>query len=36
MGKALKFKTGASVYSLEPIKIDRRKLYGWAEKIALE
>ena len=36
MAKPLIFQIGSSEYSLEPLKLDRKKLYGWSEKIALD
>jgi hypothetical protein len=36
MAKPLTFHIGSSEYSLEPLKLDRKKLYGWSEKIALD
>ncbi len=36
MAKPLIFQIGSSEYSLEPLKLDRKKLYGWREKLALD
>ena len=36
MAKPLTFKLDANEYQLEPIKLDRKKLYGWTELIALD
>ncbi len=36
MAKPLKFKIADTVYDLEPLKLDRKKLYGWTEKIVLD
>ena len=36
MAKSLIFQIGSSEYSLEALKLDRKKLYGWSEKIALD
>ena len=36
MAKPLTFKIGANEFQLEPIKLDRKKLYGWTELIALD
>ncbi len=36
MAKPLIFQIGSGEYSLEPLKLDRKKLYGWSEKIALD
>ncbi len=36
MAKPLNFKIADAVYDLEPLKLDRKKLYGWTEKIVLD
>ena len=36
MAKALNFKLNDSTYDLEPIKLDRKKLYGWTEKVIMD
>jgi len=36
MAKPLNFKIADAIYDLEPIKLDRKKLYGWTEKIVLD
>jgi len=36
MAKPLSFKMGEQVYDLEPLKLDRKKLYGWIEKVVLD
>lgn len=36
MAKPLNFKIGDQIYDLEPLKLDRKKLYGWVEKIVLD
>jgi len=36
VAKALNFKLNDSIYDLEPIKLDRKKLYGWTEKAILD
>jgi len=36
MAKPLKFKIGENIYDLEPLKLDRKKLYGWSEKLVLD
>lgn len=36
MAKTLDFKIKDSIYDLEPVKLDRKKLYGWSEKIVLD
>lgn len=36
MGKSLIFKMGSQEYSLEPVRLDRKKLYGWTEILALD
>jgi hypothetical protein len=36
MGKSLIFKMDGQEYSLEPIRLDRKKLYGWTETLALD
>ena len=36
MAKPLVFKIGSNEYDLEPLKLDRKKLYGSSEKIALD
>lgn len=36
MAKPLTFRIGSSDYPLEPLKLDRNKLYGWSEKLALD
>ncbi len=36
MAKALNFKIDNQIYDLEPVKLDRKKLYGWTEKLALD
>ena len=36
MAKPLNFKINNNIYDLEPLKLDRKKLYGWSEKIVLD
>jgi len=36
MAKPLNFKIADAIYDLEPLKLDRKKLYGWTEKIVLD
>ena len=36
MGKSLIFRMGSQEYSLEPVRLDRKKLYGWTETLALD
>ena len=36
MAKPLTFKLDSNEFQLEPIKLDRKKLYGWTELIALD
>lgn len=36
MARSLVFRLNGSEYQLEPIKLDRKKLYGWTELIALD
>jgi hypothetical protein len=36
MAKSLNFKIADAVYDLVPLKLDRKKLYGWTEKIVLD
>ena len=36
MGKELTFSIGGSEYISNPTKVDRKKLYGWSEKLALD
>ena len=36
MAKPLNFKINDTVFDLEPLKLDRKKLYGWSEKIVLD
>lgn len=36
MAKPLNFKIGVQVYDLKPLKLDRKKLYGWVEKVVLD
>jgi len=36
MAKPLNFKIADAIYDLEPVKLDRKKLYGWTEKIVLD
>ena len=36
MAKPLIFKINNQIYDLEPLKLDRKKLYGWTEKIVLD
>ena len=36
MAKELIFKMQGKEYGLEPVKLDRKKLYGWTEKTALD
>ena len=36
MAKPLIFKLEEKEFQLEPVKLDRKKLYGWSEKIALD
>lgn len=33
MAKQLTFKIGSKDFSLEPIKVDRRKIYGWSDLV---
>lgn len=36
MAKTLVFKQGEQTFAFEPVKLDRKKLYGWSEKVALD
>jgi hypothetical protein len=36
MAKALTFDIGGVTFSAEPVKVERKKLYGWQEKIAFD
>jgi len=36
MARALNFKIKDQVFDLEPLKLERKKLYGWSEKIVLD
>ena len=36
MAKPLNFKIKDQVFDLEPVKLDRKKLYGWNEKVVLD
>ena len=36
MGKALTFNLNRIEYSLEPVKLERKKLYGWTETLVLD
>lgn len=36
MARPLNFKIGTHVYDFVPLKLDRKKLYGWSEKIVLD
>ena len=36
MGKSLIFRMGSQEYFLEPVRLDRKKLYGWTETLALD
>lgn len=36
MARPLNFKIGKQVFDLVPLKLDRKKLYGWSEKIVLD
>jgi hypothetical protein len=36
MAKALQFVLQSREFPLEPIRLDRKKLYGWTEKVALD
>ena len=36
MAKPLTFNLGGNEYSLEPVRLDRKKLYGWTEKLVLD
>jgi len=36
MAKPLTFRLDANEFQLEPVKLDRKKLYGWTELIALD
>ena len=36
MAKPLLFKIDNQVYDLEPLKLDRKKLYGWVDKVVLD
>lgn len=36
MPRQLKFKIGKDEYTITPVKIDRRKLYGWTELMAVD
>ena len=36
MARPLIFRIGPNDYPLEPLKLERKKLYGWSEKIALD
>jgi len=36
MAKTLNFQLNSQDYTLELLKLDRKKLYGWSEKIALD
>ena len=35
MAKELQFQLNGEVFSLEALKLERKKLYGWSDKIAL-
>ena len=36
MAKNLSFTLGGAEYAAAPVKIERKKLYGWSEVIALD
>ncbi len=36
MAKSFKFQMGSGEYSFEPLKLERKKLYGWSGKLALD
>ena len=36
MAKPLTFNLGGNEYSLEPVRLDRKKLYGWTDKLVLD